>query len=103
MTRPVPLPLWLLPSIALALAILPMPYGYYSILRAAICLAGIVLAWLLLRQRGAHWLGWTFVLVALIYNPILAAHFDRRVWTVINLGSIVPFAIVGWAQHRKKL
>ena len=80
-------------AIALLLwALVPTnPYGYYIILRFVTCGVSMFLA---LRARVAGktvWL-WTFVAVAVVYNPIIRVHLTRESWSAINLATVAMIA-----------
>ena len=73
---------------ALVLALLPLPYGYYMLLRIGMC---GVLAYLASLSLHARLKGLTWVLgcAALVYNPIAPLHLGRDVWLIVNLLTIV--------------
>jgi hypothetical protein len=88
--------LWLAPAVMLVLALGPWPYGYYLLLKLVVCGAAGFWAWSILQGRsGARGLGWTLVLVALLYNPLFRVPFDRGVWGVINVATALLFAGAG--------
>lgn len=68
-------------------AIARLPIGYYSFLRLAIFIGGVVLvwqAWEVQRQLGGAPL--IVALIALLFNPIVPIHFyDKSTWQVIDL------------------
>ena len=66
--------------VALAVALLPMPYGYYQVLRWVCCIGFLFLG---LPAEGNRKLIW-FVLAG-VYNPIVPVHAGRELWMVINL------------------
>lgn len=70
---------------ALLIALLPMPYGYYQLLRIGTCLAFSVLAFdAHSSKRPAYYWLW-LVGLALLYNPIFRIHFEREIWAVLNV------------------
>lgn len=92
----VPKPLWLIPLVLLVAAVAPWPYGYFMLLRLMVCGASIWLAYSLIQRSELRSLGWIFVVLALLYNPVFRVHFEREVWIVLNIISAAPFALVGW-------
>ncbi len=78
--------LWVLPSVLLMLALLPLPYGFYTLLRICICL---VCGWLAYEQfKHDNAVGvWVVVLgaIAVLYNPILPIHLTREIWSILNV------------------
>ena len=80
----------------LIIALGDLPYGYYMLLKLAICATFVVLA-LRLNERGiATWTiaAWAF---AALYNPIIRIPFHKDAWSAINLATIV----VLWLGYRK--
>jgi hypothetical protein len=73
-----PTPVWLAPAAMLLIALAPLPYGYFMLLRLVVCGAAIWLAYTLLA--GRKWTGprWVFVAIALLYNPVFRVHFERE-------------------------
>lgn len=81
----------LLVNIAVAMlfiAILPLPYGYYTLLRL---LATVVFAWAAYtsyvreKQSQAVILG----VLVLLYNPLIVIAFKKALWVVINICAAV--------------
>ena len=68
----------------LLLALLPMPYGYYTLLRLAVCLIAAVTAFMAF-ERELKWLLWPLALIGLLFNPIIPVHLAREIWGVIDL------------------
>jgi len=76
-------------SIALLiLALADWPYGYYVLLRLFVCGTTGYLACIEFNRERQ---GWTWILgfIALIFNPLFPLHFDREVWSIIDLGVAV--------------
>lgn len=80
----------LLGGVLLAIALFPLPYGYYQLLRVAIC--GIS-AWVLYVRKGQSVNPITYCLwaVAIIYNPFVSIHLTRELWLIINMATILLF------------
>lgn len=76
--------IWIGPAIALLFALLPLPYGYYTLLRFVVCGASCWLAYKHYEAVGSH--AWTviFIVLAVLFNPIIPIHFPRNVWAVID-------------------
>jgi len=80
----------------LLLALGSMPYGYYILLKIAVCVTFVVMA-LRLKEAGAETLalvGWAIVA---LYNPIVRVPFNKDTWSVINLLTIAAT----WLAYRK--
>lgn len=92
----IPKPVWVAPLVFLILALGDWPYGYFMLLRLVVCSAATWLAYSLLHGPSFRGLGWAFVGLALLYNPVFKVGFERDTWTVLNLFSAIPFALIGW-------
>ncbi len=91
---------WLyVPAVMSLAAILPLPYDYYLVLRLVVPIAAAVVAWNLYQlDRQVSGLVVAFVLIGIIFNPILPLHLSRLVWFPINLASGVLFALVAFTN-----
>ena len=85
--------IWLVPTIALVAAVLPLPYGFYMGLRWLIAAASIFLAWKeyeLSETRVSTYVV-VFGAIALVYNPIMPLHLSKSLWVVLNLITAATF------------
>ena len=73
--------------IALGLALLPLPYAYYMLLRVGICCVFAYFSFLSYRSKQEG-LTWILGLTAAVYNPFVPLHLGREVWSIINLATI---------------
>lgn len=92
---------WLLPSVMLGAALLPLPYAYYGLLRVVVCIAMI---FLVVRgiQTGQQVWPWLFGAFALLYNPITSVSLGRPLWSVVNFVTIGALAWHWWSTERAK-
>lgn len=86
--------LWFVPAALLLLALLEMPYGYYTFLRLVICLSAAIIAYWSWRHVPV-W-GAVFATVALLFNPLIPVHLDRETWAPIDMGAAVLY-LVHWS------
>jgi hypothetical protein len=68
----------------LFLAVLPLPYAYYEILRVSVCLGVIymlVKEWPLLegQTKGA------LIVIAVLFNPFSPIYLSKIIWVVIDI------------------
>lgn len=84
----------------LALALLPLPYGYYILLRIACCSAFVYLG---IRALDYSRNKFAYILfgVAVIYNPVFRIHLNRDIWSAINIATII-IAFISMAVVRMK-
>lgn len=79
-------------AVMLLAGILPLPYGYYMLLRLVAC--GVFgFAGYITYQRQRKLLPWLFVFVSLLYNPVFKIHFPKDVWMVIDFVSALALFI----------
>jgi hypothetical protein len=65
---------------------LPLPYGYYMLLRLVVC--GIF-AWAayITYERKKDVLPWVFGILAIMFNPIMKIHLPKELWAVVDVCS----------------
>ena len=70
-------------GIALLLCLLPMPYGYYQLVRfAAMC----GFAWLAYQVRDNNEQRmWIYIALALLFQPFIKIALGRALWNVVDL------------------
>ena len=86
-------------AIALFIALADLPYGYYQLLRWAVCGIGAYSAYLAHEQKKKAWM-WTLGIIALIFNPFFRFYFDKSTWQVIN--TIAGIVYIGGAFRVKQ-
>ncbi|UHS56026.1 DUF6804 family protein [Agrobacterium vaccinii] len=75
-----------IPAIALVIAVLPLPYGYYTLLRLVITAFAAFFAYVEYdKQKTLS--GWAigFIAVALLFNPLIPVHLSRSSWFFLDL------------------
>jgi len=77
----------------LAIALLPLPYTYYMLLRVVVFGVSAYLA-ITAFSAGKTELTWVLAINALIYNPIFPVHMTKDGWVVINLLTISLFGYI---------
>jgi hypothetical protein len=82
---------WIAPIIAMAIGILPMPYGYYNLSRIIVCGCSLFFVYNSHLQKDTTFL-WIFGFFAALYNPIIPIHlYDKELWMVVNLVTGITF------------
>lgn len=96
----IPIWVWAAPGIALVLAILPLPYGYYSLLRLFVTGISAFLAHreFTLNSGSKNAWGWVLAGMVLLYNPIIPFYLTKGVWIILNLISAAIFL----AHYKKR-
>lgn len=62
------------------------PYGYYTILRIAVCGVAAYGAYFSKEQKKKEWV-WIMGAIAVVFNPIIPIHADKASWGVIDVAS----------------
>ncbi|WP_353433132.1 DUF6804 family protein [Polynucleobacter sp. MWH-UH23A] len=81
------------------LAILPLPYKFYLIVRVLICFGGVYLAyasWSTLSKSNKAIL----IAIAFLFNPLIPIHLTKIVWILIDIATCYYlFFFNKWKQH----
>ena len=95
--------IYLILSAALLLCLAPMPYGYFILVRFIAMMGFGYLAFQYFKQRKEV-LTWTFVTLALLFQPFAKIGLGRTVWNIVDvivaIGLIVLF-IIEWKGGKK--
>jgi hypothetical protein len=77
----------------LFLAALPLPYGYYMLLRFIAC---GVFAWaaFVTYEQNEQVLPWVFGILAIVFNPIIKIHLPKEAWAIVDVCSGVFLLVV---------
>ena len=76
----------------LLLALLKMPYSYYTIMRLMVFGTAIYTAYKAKKLNERGWM-WVMVSVAVIFNPIMPVYLHKSTWALFDVGGAVTFAI----------
>ena len=89
---------WILPLVVMAIGLLPMPYGYYSISRLVVCGCSIFFTLRLVKTNQRN-LAWLFGGIAVLYNPLIPVHLNEKAfWIIVNIATAIIFIV-----NRKKI
>jgi len=87
-------------AIMLLIAILPLPYGYYILLRWIVCISATFSVWVANELGNKSWL-FLMVLIALLFNPIVPVHLDKGTWVIIDfIVAILFFASINKIKQK---
>ena len=85
--------LWAIPVIVMAIGLMPMPYGYYNLVRFIVCGTAIYFAHSSFVKNENSFV-WIFGALAILYNPILPIHlYEKEIWTVVNIITGIIFFV----------
>lgn len=95
-----PKAIFILPALMMAVAVLPMPYGYYQFLRlVTVIAAGWIAVYLWSEGRSA----WAVAMccVALLFNPVFRVALERDHWVPLNVIAALLF-LTAMVSNRSK-
>jgi len=78
--------------VLLLLAILPWPYGYYTLLRLVVCFTAAFLGWFSYKKQRIRWV-WIMSFIALVFNPFVPLHFGRELWLMVDIIAAILFGV----------
>lgn len=76
------------------------PYGYYQFLRWLILASGAYAAYLVYLVGKKVWTG-IFVVIAILFNPIVPFYFSRDFWQVVDVAVAIIFFISLFSKSGK--
>ena len=62
------------------------PYGYYQILRWAVCGTSVFTAIVAYSGGKTGWV-WAFGIMAVLFNPLAPIHMNRETWAMVDVVS----------------
>jgi hypothetical protein len=90
----IPSIVWLMCAVLLTGAVFRLPYGYYNFLRIVICGVSVLIAVAGLLEQTRSDTVWTaaFILIVVLFNPILPIRLHRSIWFYLDLMAASVFA-----------
>jgi hypothetical protein len=85
--REMPKSLWVVVAVVLLIAMMRLPYGYYTFNRILTCSFCTLIAILSFREAGAAGKPWAlvFVIVGIAFNPFIPLRLSRFTWPYLDL------------------
>lgn len=90
----------------LLMALLDMPYSYYTLLRIVVTISAGVHCWFVLTREDAGKISnrlhvAVFSAIGILFNPIIPIYLDREVWQIIDVAVAVLFVFAAVFVYRK--
>ena len=93
----------IIPTIVIAflllLAVLPLPYGYYTFLRWITCGMAAFTAYIA-YQWEFKWATWIFIPLAILFNPIIPIHLTKEIWQPIDIVGAIIFGVSAFVLRK---
>ena len=85
----------------LIVAVAPLPYGYYMLLRLVV--TG-VFAWsaYIAYERQYKVLPWVLVVLAVLFNPVIKIHLPREIWAGVDIGAGILLLVIGGKLRKQR-
>ena len=95
--------IWIVPAALCGLAVAPLPYAFYPLLRLVTCGAAGYLCWAE-WAKASKWTGWAIALVvgAAIFNPVLPLRLSRGAWAPVDVAMAGLFVAHLLATRRRR-
>lgn len=88
-----------IPACIAVIAILPLPIGFYTLVRIALFGFGAWTAFHMFKQSNNIWI--LFALIAVLFNPIMPIYlYDKSIWAVLDIFTAIAFI---WAAKTKNV
>jgi len=71
-------------------AIAEWPYGYYTFLRWFTCITAIFIT-LQAFEKNLDWAKVVFIVIAIIFNPLVPIYLSRSIWISIDIITAILF------------
>ncbi len=96
--------LWFVPAILLLITLLPiaLPWIYTLVLEIVVSLAAILIAYLHFTEKPRYYIPWgiVFIIIALIYNPIVHLSIIMGIAVPLSLVVALIFILNWWFVYR---
>ena len=93
--------LYLILSVLLLLCLLPMPYGYYMLVRFVSMVTFGVMAYQYIQKKQTVW-AITFGALAILFQPFIKVALGRTMWNIVDV-IVAVLLIVIWIKEIKKI
>ena len=92
---------WVVPAAMSLIALLPMPYAFYMLVRIVVCAAAIFIAWRQYKLRGIDAWCFAFGCIAILFNPIFPINLSREMWAPLDVGVAALFGVYAYRSARR--
>ena len=85
----------------LLLCLAPMPYGYYMLVRCLSMIGFGMIAYKYFHEKKIK-LAWTFVALALLFQPFAKIALGRLIWNIVDVVVAVGLVILYVWEFKRK-
>ena len=99
--REIPRVAWLVVAAALLIAMMHLPYGYYTFTRILTCGFYTWIAVLSFREAAGKTWAIVFIVIAIAFNPFIPLRLSRFAWPYLDLGAAIALgAHLFFVRHK---
>jgi len=69
-----------------------MPYGYYSFFRIPVTIISVINAFHVFKKNKILFI--IFLVIAMLFNPLLPVHLNKEMWVIIDLITGLFFGVM---------
>jgi hypothetical protein len=93
--REIPRGAWFIVIIALLIAMMRLPYGYYTFNRILTCGFCGLIAILSFQETGTAGKTWAivFAIIAIAFNPFIPLRLSRSTWPYLDLSAAIALGV----------
>jgi len=84
----------------LLLAIFPLPYGFYTLVRIVVCLSAAFMTWISYKKNMSLWM-WIMIVVLILFNPLFPIHFLKELWILLDIATCFIFGFFLFKYNRR--
>ena len=88
----------LITAVLLLIAVAPLPYAYYTLLRWVVTGVSAFCAYLTFNDESRGW-AFGFAIIAILFNPILPFYMDKSSWIIFD---VVTAGVFGFSAFVNK-
>jgi len=92
--------LYAVPAVMCLVALLPMPYGFYTLLRLVVTIAAVLVAYGWPQRDRSSFVPFAFGGIAILFNPLIPVYLSRIVWAQIDLTVAAAFLLAMWREGK---
>jgi hypothetical protein len=86
----------------LLLAVLPLPYAYYTLLRWVVTAVSGYCIFLSYEDKSMGW-AFVFAILAILFNPLVPFYMDKSSWMIFDIVAAGLFGFNGFISNEERI
>ena len=87
-------------AVLLLIAVAPLPYGYYTLVRLVVTACAAFTAYTALTAGDKSFWPWAAILVAFIFNPVIPVRLTKEIWMCLDVAGAIFFGTLSYKTSR---